>query len=120
MLATGVAFALLSFACLGPAAAIAIRQSDDNAGLSFLSPPLAWLLAAVAVVAAVAILVFAPALDAAIDRWLLSPSSTAALQYQVSALDDARQGAVSSAQNDVTASSATCTTACSRDWCRWP
>jgi signal transduction histidine kinase len=100
MLAAGVALALLVFAFLGPAAAIAIRQSDDDAGLSFLSPPLAWMLAFVAVVAAVAILIFAPALDAAIDRWLLSPSPTAALQYQVSALADARQGAVSSAQTE--------------------
>jgi signal transduction histidine kinase len=100
MLATGIALALLAFTFLGPAAAIAIRQSDDDAGLSFLSPPLAWLLAFVAVVAAVAILVFAPAVDAVIDRWLLSPSPTAALQYQVSALADARQGAVSSAHTE--------------------
>jgi signal transduction histidine kinase len=100
LLATGIAVALLVFAFLGPAAAIAIRQSDDDAGLSFLSPPLAWLLAAVAVGSAAAILVFAPALDAAIDRWLLSPSSTAALQHQVSTLADARQGAVSSAQTE--------------------
>src|SRR6476660_7105170 len=98
MLATGVALALLVFAFLGPAAAIAIRHSDDDAGLSFMSPPLAWLLAFLAVGAAAAILVFAPAVDAVIDRWLLSPSPTAALQYQVSALADARQGAVSSAQ----------------------
>ncbi len=100
MLAAGVALALLVFAFLGPAAAIAIRHSDDDAGLSFLSPPLAWLLAFLAVVAAAAILVFAPAVDAVIDRWLLSPSPTAALQYQVSALADARQGAVSSAQTE--------------------
>ena len=100
MLATGVALALLVFAFLGPAAAIAIRHSDDDAGLSFMSPPLAWLLAFLAVVAAAAILVFAPAVDAVIDRWLLSPSPTAALQYQVSALADARQGAVSSAQTE--------------------
>ena len=100
MVVTTFAFALLAFAFLGPAAAIAIRQSDDDAGLSFLSPPLAWLLAAMAVAAAVAILVLAPALDAEIDRWLLSPSSTAALQHQVSALADARQGAVSSAQTE--------------------
>jgi signal transduction histidine kinase len=100
MVAAGVALALLVFAFVGPAAAIAIQQSDDDAGLSFLSPPLAWLLAFVAVVAAVAILVFAPAVDAVIDRWLLSPSPTAALQYQVSALADARQGAVSSAQTE--------------------
>jgi signal transduction histidine kinase len=100
MLAAGIALALLVFAFLGPAAAIAVRQSDDDAGLSFLSPPLAWLLAFVAVAGAVAILVFAPAVDAAIDRWLLSPSPTAALQYQVSALADARQGALSSAQTE--------------------
>jgi signal transduction histidine kinase len=100
MLAAGIALALLVFAFLGPAAAIAIRQSDDDAGLSFMSPPLAWLSAFVAVAGAVAILVFAPAVDAVIDRWLLSPSPTAALQYQVSALADARQGAVSSAQTE--------------------
>jgi signal transduction histidine kinase len=100
MVVTAIAFGLLVFAFLGPAAAIAIRQSDDDAGLSFLSPPLAVILAAVAVAAAAAILVFAPALDAAIDRWLLSPSSTAALQHQVSALADARQGALSSAQTE--------------------
>jgi hypothetical protein len=52
-LVAGVALALLVFAFLGPAAAIAIRQGDDDAGLSFLSPPLASLLAVVAVVAAV-------------------------------------------------------------------
>jgi signal transduction histidine kinase len=100
MVAAGVALALLVFAFLGPAAATAIQQSADDAGLSFVSPPLAWLLAFVAVVAAIAILVFAPAVDAVIDRWLLSPSPTAALQYQVSALADARQGAVSSAQTE--------------------
>ena len=100
MVVAGIALALLAFAFLGPAAAIAIRHSDVDAGLSFLSPPLAWLLAVVALAAAVGILIFAPALDAAIDRWLLSPSPTAALQYQVSALADARQGAVSSAQTE--------------------
>lgn len=50
--------------------------------------------------ASVAILVFAPAIDPMIDRWLLTPSPTAALQYQVSALRDARAGAVSSAQTE--------------------
>jgi signal transduction histidine kinase len=98
--ATGLAFALVVFAFIGPAAAIAIRQSDDDAGLTFLSPPLAFVLAAIALLAAAAVLVLAPALDAAIDRWLLSPSPTAALQYQVNALADARRGAVSSAQTE--------------------
>ncbi|MGE2717682.1 histidine kinase [Mycolicibacterium litorale] len=100
ILATALAFALLAFAFLGPAAALAIDHSDDAAGLTFLPPALAWPLAAVALVAAVAILVFAPALDAMIDRWLLTPSPTAALKYQVSALSDARAGAVSSAQTE--------------------
>jgi signal transduction histidine kinase len=98
--ATGLALALVVFAFIGPAAAIAVRQSDDDAGLSFLSPPLAFVLAAVALLGAAAILAFAPALDAAIDRWLLSPSPTVALKCQVSALSDARQGAVSSAQTE--------------------
>lgn len=96
----GIAVALMAFAFIGPAVAIAIRQSDDDAGVSFMSPPIAFLLAAVALPAAVAVLVFGPVLDAVIDRWLLSPSPTTALKYQVSALADARQGAVSSAQTE--------------------
>lgn len=100
LLAAGIAFGLLAFALLGPAAAIAIDQSDDDAGLTFLPVPLAWVLAVVALAAAVAILILAPVVDAAIDRWLLYPSPTAALQHQVSALADARQGAVSSAQTE--------------------
>jgi signal transduction histidine kinase len=100
MLAAGMALALLAYAFVGPAAAIAIQQSVADAGLSFMSPPLAFLSAVVAVVGAVVILIFAPAVDALIDRWLLSPSPTAALQHQVSALADARQGAVSSAQTE--------------------
>ena len=98
--AVGVAFALVAFAFLGPAAAVAVRRSDADAGLSFLSPPLAIVLAVIALIGAAAILVFAPALDAAIDRSMLSPSPTAALQHQVSALADARQGAVTSAQTE--------------------
>jgi signal transduction histidine kinase len=100
IVAAGIAFALLGFAILGPAFAIAIKQSDPEAGLSFISPPLTWVLAVIAIIAAVAILIFAPAIDAAIDRWLLSPSPTTALQRQVSALADARLGAVSSAQTE--------------------
>ncbi|HYJ56984.1 MAG TPA: sensor histidine kinase, partial [Mycobacterium sp.] len=41
-----------------------------------------------------------PSLDATIDRWLLSPSPTAELQFQASALANARQGAVTSAQTE--------------------
>jgi len=100
LLVTGIAVGLVAFAFLGPAAAVAIRQSDADTGLTFMSPLLAWLLAAVAAAAAVAILIFGPILDAAIDRWLLSPSPTTALQRQVSALADARMGAVSSAQTE--------------------
>jgi signal transduction histidine kinase len=100
MLATGVALALLVFAFAGPAVATAIDRSDADVGFWFISPSLAWLLAVVALAAAATIVVFAPVLDAAIDRWLLPPSATAALQHQVSALTDARQGAVSSAQTE--------------------
>lgn len=100
LLVTGLAVALLAFAFLGPAAALAIQRSDDDAGLRFISPALAWLLAVLGLVAAVAILVFAPALDARIDRWLLSASPTAALQNEVSALSQARAGAVTSAQTE--------------------
>ncbi|MDZ4265277.1 MAG: histidine kinase [Mycobacterium sp.] len=100
ILVTGLALALLVFAFLAPAAAIAIGHSDPDAGLRFVPTPLAWLLALVALAAAGVLLVFAPALDATIDRWLLSPSPTAELQYQVSALADARQGAVTSAHTE--------------------
>ncbi len=100
LLVTGLAVALLAFAFLGPAAALAIQRSDDDAGLRFISPAFAWLLAVLGLVAAVAILVFAPALDARIDRWLLSASPTAALQHEVSALSQARAGAVTSAQTE--------------------
>lgn len=97
---TGLTFALLVFAFLAPAAAIAIGHSDPEAGLSFIPTPLAFVLAVVAVAAAVALVVFAPILDATIDRWLLPPSPTAALQHEVSALADAREGAVTSAQTE--------------------
>ena len=100
LLAGGVALALLAFAFVGPAAAIAIERSDDDAGLFFVSPPIALLLAAVAIATAIAIAIWAPALDAVIDRWLLSASPTAALRHQVNALADAREGAVSSAQTE--------------------
>jgi signal transduction histidine kinase len=98
--AVGIALALVVFAFLGPAVATALDASDREAGISFLPPAIAWPLALVALAAAVAILIFAPALDARIDRWLLSPSPTAALRHQVNALADARQGAVSSAQTE--------------------
>lgn len=98
--ATGIAFALVAFGFLGPAATVAIGHSDADIGLWSPSPVLAWLLAVVAVVAAAAILVFAPTLDAAIDRRMLSPSPAAALRHQVDVLDHARVGAVSSAQTE--------------------
>ena len=99
-LAVSVALGLVGFAFLGPAVATALNASDQEAGLSFLPPAIAWPLAVIALAAAVAIVIFAPALDARIDRWLLSPSPTAALRHQVSALATARQGAVSSAHTE--------------------
>ena len=100
ILATVIALALLAFAIVGPALAMAISGSDDALGLSFVSPPLAWLLAFVALVAAVAILVFAPAVDA-LDR----PLAAAAVGDRRPAVpgqrpERARQGAVSSAQTE--------------------
>ncbi|KUH75782.1 histidine kinase [Mycolicibacterium novocastrense] len=98
--AGGLALVLLAFAFLAPAATIAVSRSDDDAGLSFLPPSLTWPLAVVALIAAVAIVVFAPLLDARIDRWLLSQSPAAMLQHEVDALADARLGAVSSAHTE--------------------
>ncbi|RWA22001.1 sensor histidine kinase [Mycolicibacterium brumae] len=100
MLAVGVAFALTTFAFLAPAAAIAVSGSDPAVGLWFLPIWLAWLLALVALVLAVAILVYAPALDIRIDRRLLAPSDTEELQHRVHALSAARAGAVSSAETE--------------------
>ncbi|WNG86176.1 histidine kinase [Mycobacterium sp. ITM-2016-00317] len=99
-LVTAVALGLVVFAFLAPAVAIGVGHSDPEAGLSFLPTPVAWLLAVVALAAAAALVTFAPTLDARIDRWLLPPSSTAELQHKVSALADARQGAVTSAQTE--------------------
>ncbi len=98
--AGGLAFVLLAFGFLAPAAAIAAGRSDADAGLLFIPPALAWPLAVVSLVAAGAIVVFAPILDAKIDLWLLSPSSAAMLQDEVNALADARLGAVSSADTE--------------------
>jgi signal transduction histidine kinase len=77
-----------------------VSRSDNDAGLSFLPVWLAWLLAVIALALAAAIVVFAPAIDARIDRWLLSPSPTAMLRHEVSELADARLGAVTSAQTE--------------------
>ncbi|KUI15649.1 histidine kinase [Mycobacterium lehmannii] len=98
--AGGLALFLLAFALLAPAGAIAVTRSSADAGVSFLPPALAWPLAVIAFVAAVAIVVFAPTLDAKIDLWLLSPSPTALLQNEVTALDHARRGAMTSAETE--------------------
>ncbi|MGN7781621.1 histidine kinase [Mycolicibacterium sp. 22603] len=100
LIAVGMATALLGFAFLGPAAATAVQRSDDDAGLGFLSPVSAWVLAILAAVTAMAILVLGPVLDARIDRWLLAASPTAALKHEVKALSRARQGALTSAQTE--------------------
>ena len=100
LVVAGVAAGLLALAVLGPAASTAVRQSDADSGVSFVPAPWSWLLAALALGLAVAMLVFAPVVDARIDRWLLSPSPTTALQQRVSLLTDAHEGAVSSAQTE--------------------
>ncbi|OBI85032.1 sensor histidine kinase [Mycobacterium sp. E740] len=97
--AGALALGLLAFGILAPAAAMAADRGDA-AALPFISPALAWPLAVVAVVAAAAIVVFAPILDARIDLWLLSPSPATALRDEVDALADARLGAVSSAHTE--------------------
>ncbi|WP_370489748.1 sensor histidine kinase [Mycobacterium sp. pV006] len=97
---TALIAGLLVFAFVAPAAAVVIGNSDADAGLSFIPTPVAVLLAVVAFAAAAALLVFGPELDARIDRWLLTPSPTAALRHQVTALADARAGAVTSAQTE--------------------
>jgi len=92
--------ALAAFAITGPAISTAANRNDIGVDLDFVSPPLAWALALVALAAAVVIVVYAPLVDAAVDRWLLPASATAALQDEVSALSHARRGAVSSAQTE--------------------
>jgi signal transduction histidine kinase len=61
---------------------------------------LAWPLAVLAFAVAVAIVVFAPVLDAKIDSWLLVPSPTAVLKHEMNVLADARLGALTSAQTE--------------------
>lgn len=100
MAAAGLAFALLAFAFLAPAGAISLTRSGDEAGVILIPPMLAWPLAVIAFVAAVAIVVFAPALDAKIDSWLLPPSPTAVLKHEMNVLADARLGALTSAQTE--------------------
>lgn len=98
--AGGLAFALLAFAFLAPAGSFAVSRSGPDAGVFFIPPMLAWPLAVVSFVAACAIIVFAPTLDAKIDRWLLSPSPTAMLKHEMNVLADARLGALTSAQTE--------------------
>ncbi|KUI04637.1 histidine kinase [Mycolicibacterium acapulense] len=100
LFAVGLALFLLAFAFLAPAAAISVSRSDSAAGLTFIPPALAWPLAVVALLASLAIVVFAPLLDAKIDLWLLSPSPAAMFQHELNALADARMGAVSSAHSE--------------------
>jgi signal transduction histidine kinase len=100
MAAGGLALALLAFAFFAPAGAIVIGRSGPDAGLTLIPPVLAWPLAVVAFVVAVAIVVFAPVLDAKIDSWLLPPSPTAMLKHEMNVLDDARLGALTSAQTE--------------------
>ncbi len=98
MAAGGLALALLAFAFLAPAGAISISRSGPDAGVTLIPPMLAWPLAVISFAVAVAIVVFAPVLDAKIDGWLLPPSQTAMLKHEMDVLADARLGAVTSAQ----------------------
>lgn len=98
--ASGLALLLLAFALLAPAGAIAVTRSSADAGVTFIPSALAWPLAVVAFVIAAAVVVFAPTLDAKIDHWLLSPSPTAALKHEVNVLDNARRGAMTSAETE--------------------
>jgi signal transduction histidine kinase len=100
MAAGGLALALLAFAFLAPAGAISIGRSGADAGVTLIPPMLAWPLAVLAFAVAVAIVVFAPALDAKIDSWLLPPSPTAVLKHEMNVLADARLGALTSAQTE--------------------
>lgn len=100
MAAGGLAFALLAFAFLAPAGAISISRSGPAAGVALIPPMLAWPLAVLAFAVAVAIIVFAPVLDAKIDSWLLAPSPTAMLKHEMNVLADARLGALTSAQTE--------------------
>ncbi len=100
MAAGGLALALLAFAFFAPAGAISIGRSGTDAGVTLIPPVLAWPLAVLAFAVAVAIVVFAPALDAKIDSWLLPPSPTAVLKHEMNVLADARMGALTSAQTE--------------------
>lgn len=64
------------------------------------SAPMRFVLAVVLVVFTVAILWYSAILDRAIDKLLLAPPKADALTKEVTALDDARQGAVGAAETE--------------------
>jgi hypothetical protein len=118
ILATVVALALLAIAIVEPALAMVISGSDDALGLSFVSPPLAWLLAIIAFVAAVAILVFAPPSTARSTggSCLRRPRPPCVPGQRLNERGRARSRPP---RPNGTASSATCTTASNLVWSRW-
>lgn len=95
----GLSFLALAFAIVffGIAASDAISQEIvfDN-----VDRPLRFVLAAVLTVFTLVILWYSAMLDRAIDKLLLAPSKADTLTQEVTALDDARQGAVGAAETE--------------------
>lgn len=95
----GLSFLALAFAIvfLGIAVSDTISQEIvfDN-----VDRPLRFVLAAVLTVFTLVILWYSAMLDRAIDKLLLAPSKADTLTQEVTALDDARQGAVGAAETE--------------------
>lgn len=95
----GVSFLALAFALVffGTAVSETISQ-DVNIGV--VDKPLKLVLAVVLTVFTMVILWYSAMLDRAIDKLLLAPSKADTLTEEVTALDDARQGAVGAAETE--------------------
>lgn len=95
----GLSFLALAFALVFFGTAVS-ETLNQNVGFDAVDRPLRFVLAAVLTVFTLAILWYSAILDRAVDRLLLAPSKADTLTKEVTALDDARQGAVGAAESE--------------------
>ena len=95
----GLSFLALAFAIVFFGMAVSDTISQDLS-IDVVDKPLRFVLAAVLTVFTLVILWYSAMLDRAIDKLLLAPSKADTLTQEVTALDDARQGAVGAAETE--------------------
>ena len=95
----GLSFLALAFAIVFFGIAVSDTISQDLS-IDVVDKPLRFVLAAVLTVFTLVILWYSAMLDRAIDKLLLAPSKADTLTQEVTALDDARQGAVGAAETE--------------------